>query len=285
MYWSPIRTRLLVGMLTPAIRAKAATPLAGSVADFRDCRLRVAPSLHPPHREGCRKGVPVGSLWHLPQPSPRAVKAGAGRIQDDFQPRISTNATLPSNQGLASLANSWTGCAVFTVSITIRQPLRPGFFGPGPVFPPVGRLGLVGAVPPLLTTTFMPALALFLSRLAPSGAACALAGLVCGLASGFTSDLGSSLPFASPRAAAEGFALPARPARSRLTVAGRLRALRRCAALRAAAVRGASGRRRAGIAAVPSDASSKAAATAAVTSSIDAMPSTVWRRSRKSPPL
>src|SRR6266404_5630105 len=43
MYWSPIRARLLVGTLRPAIRAKAVTPVA-------DCRF--VPPPYPPRLRG-----------------------------------------------------------------------------------------------------------------------------------------------------------------------------------------------------------------------------------------
>src|SRR5262249_26130799 len=196
---------------------------------------------------------------------------GATKVM--LSPRVSTSATRPSNQGLASLKNSLTGCEVFTVSIAIRQPLRPRFFAPGPVFPPVGPSGLVGRPPPRLTTTFIPALALFLPRLAlPGVAAGALTGLVSALVSDLASALVSALALALPRPPAAGFTAPGTAERVRRTG---LRALRRCAALRAAAVRGAIGRRRAGAAAAPSRVWSNSAAMAALTSSIEAMPSTV----------
>src|SRR5215813_12957758 len=84
MYWSPIRTRLLVGMLTPAIRAKAVTPVADSCVD------RLIPHSDP--------------LRHLPPPRLRRgrVDRAAHIPPDDPQRRISTNATPPSDQGLAS---------------------------------------------------------------------------------------------------------------------------------------------------------------------------------------
>src|SRR5215468_6672949 len=126
MYWSPIRTRLLVGMLTPAIRAKAVTPFAD---------LRVVPPRYPSRHagEGSEGHVPIVHRRTVPHPYPPPlgrVGVGAGRIQHHALPRVSTSATRPSNQGLASLKNSLTGCGVFTVSIAIRQPLRPRFFAP-----------------------------------------------------------------------------------------------------------------------------------------------------------
>src|SRR5258708_4245696 len=167
MYWSPIRTRLLVGMLTPAIRAKAVTPFADFFASCpRPTRM--------PGRVG--RGHVLSSTAALPQ------GRGVQGAQHHAPPHVSTSATRPSNQGLASLKNSLTGCGVFTVSIAIRQPLRPRFFAPGPVFPPLGRSGLVGALPPRLTTTFIPALALVLPRLATPGVVGALAALVSALA-------------------------------------------------------------------------------------------------------
>src|SRR5260370_26947 len=105
MYWSPIRTRLLVGMLTPAIRAKAVTPFAD---------LRVVPPPYPPgmRRRVGRGHVPIVHCRTVPALSaPRGrVGVGAGRTQHQALPRVSTSATRPSNQGLASLKNSLTGC-------------------------------------------------------------------------------------------------------------------------------------------------------------------------------
>ncbi len=148
----------------------------------------------------------------------------------------------------------------------IRQPLGEGFFAPGRVFPPPGRLGLVGGLRPRLKAVFTPALAFFLPRLAtPVVAARALADF------DLLSDLDPALALAL--AAKPGFAAPARATPTRL--AGGLRALRRCAALRAAAVRGGIGRRRAGALAAASEARSSRAAMAALTSSTVAMPSTV----------
>src|SRR6266436_9755375 len=218
MYWSPIRTRLLVGMLTPAIRAKAVTPFADfcvadfCVADFCVVRLPYPPGM----RGGVGKGqVPIVHCRTVPTRSaPKGGGMGCRRIQHHALPRISTSATRPSTQGLASLKNSLTGCGVFTVSIAIRQPLRPRFFAPGPLFPPGGRSGLVGALPPRLTTTFIPALALVLPRLATAGVAGALAALVSalalGLVSDLTADLASDLAPTLPRTAAAGLTAPGR---------------------------------------------------------------------------
>src|SRR5215475_6295186 len=65
-------------------------------------------------------------------------------------------------QGPASLRNSLTGCGVFTVSMAVRQPLRPRFLAPRRVFPPLGPLAPPGALPPRLAATLTPTLALFL---------------------------------------------------------------------------------------------------------------------------
>src|SRR5215471_15305567 len=105
--------------------------------------------------------------------------------------------------------------------MAVRQPLRPRFFVPGRDFPPLGRSGLVGALPPRLATTLTPALAVFFPRLAPRFA-------------GGPADFSLDLGFAFRPGAAASFAVLARAAVAR--AAGVRRALRRCAALRVAAV-------------------------------------------------
>src|SRR6266446_9167271 len=85
MYWSPIRTRLLVGMLTPAIRAKAVTPFADfcvadfCVADFCVVRLPYPPGM----RGGVGKGqVPIVHCRTVPTRSaPKGGGMGCRRIQ------------------------------------------------------------------------------------------------------------------------------------------------------------------------------------------------------------
>src|SRR5215470_2487443 len=80
MYWSPIRTRLLVGMLTPAIRAKAITP----VADFR-----------------------VGRCVYVPDfPLQRPREHSVSLTRSD-QHDVSTNATPPSKQGVVEEFFDW----------------------------------------------------------------------------------------------------------------------------------------------------------------------------------
>src|SRR5882762_5279458 len=79
MYWSPIRTRLLVGMLTPAIRAKAVTPFADfCVADFCVVRLPYPPGMRGRGREG------PGSYRPLPHcPHPIRPQRGRDGVQAD----------------------------------------------------------------------------------------------------------------------------------------------------------------------------------------------------------
>jgi len=210
---------------------------------------------------------------------------------------ISANTTPPSNQGLASLKNVLTGRAVCTVSLAIRQPLGPGFFARGLVFPPVRR-GFAKpdlaepdlaepdlAEPDLadgrrLTAALTPAFALSLFR---PGAALTAGFTVDSVAKDLVTELALdalAADFVAPdrpavlappfvaglrarppcRADAPVFEAPsfaevlaffvavflapgsaATPSR-----ANGQRALRRCAALRAAVVRGPAGRRRCG---------------------------------------
>src|ERR1700730_10923383 len=259
MYWSPIRTRLLVGMLTPAIRAKAVTP----VADFH---------------AGWFVRLPIPRQRPAPLQRRRETRRERNRRTGSALHKHKHDAALKTRP--ASLKNSVTGCELFTVSMAVRQPLRPRFFPPGGVFPPVGPAGLVRALPPRLATTLAPAaLAFFLprfasSRLVADGCFTDVAPDVApDLTTGRTPDLTADLPFALVLAAAAGLRAPARGA---ITRPAGLRALRRCAALRAATVRGATGRRRADIAATLSASWSKtAAAMAALTFSTGAIPSTV----------
>src|SRR6202030_79113 len=223
MYWSPIRTRLLVGMLTPAIRAKAVTP----VADFH---------------AGWFVRFPIPLQRPAPPQRRREIRRERNRHTGSALHKHKHDAALETRP--ASLKNSVTGCQVFTVSMAVRQPLRPRFFPPGRVFPPVGPAGLVGAFAPRLATTLAPAaLAFFLPRF-PSPrlvAAGCFGDVATDLTAGRAADLTADLAFALVLAVAAGLRAPGRPA---ITRPAGLRALRRCAALRAAAVRGATGRRR-----------------------------------------
>src|SRR3984893_19246655 len=194
MYWSPIRTRLLVGMLTPAIRAKAVTP----VADFH---------------AGWFVRFPIPRQRPAPLQRRRETRRERNRRTGSALHKHKHDAALKTRP--ASLKNSVTGCEVFTVSMAVRQPLRPRFFPPGGVFPPVGPAGLVGALPPRLATTFAPAaLAFFLPRFASprlvadgcfSDVAPHLgADLTAGRTPDLTADLIADLAFALVLAAAAG---------------------------------------------------------------------------------
>lgn len=219
------------------------------------------------------------------------------------QRHISTNATPPSNQGLASLKNSLTGRRLCTVSLPIRQPLGPGFFARELLFPPVRRPGLAAPLPPRLRRVLTPTFALFLLRPAAAAVVAELAlglvpaldagadfvadfvaGLVAGwpadliadlvadLAPDFLADLAPALTL-PPRLPLPAFAPPGSAATPDL-VSGQ-RALRRCAALRAEALRDSDGRRRSGAAPGEPAAWPRASAMAVATSSIGAIPSTV----------
>src|SRR5258707_1169400 len=198
MYWSPIRTRLLVGMLTPAIRAKAVTP----VADFH---------------AGWFVRFPIPLQRPVPLQRRRETRRERNRRTGSASHKHKHDAALKTRP--ASLKNSVTGCEVFTVSMAVRQPLRPRFFPPGGVFPPVGPAGLVGALPPRLATTLAPAaLAFFLPRFASPRlvAAGCLADVATDLTVGRTADLTADLAFALEFAAAAGLRAPARAAITRL---------------------------------------------------------------------
>ena len=226
---------------------------------------------------------------------------------------ISTNTTPPSSQGWASLKNSLTGRRLCTVSLAIRQPLGPGFFAREFDFPPLPP-GLTEAdvfaeadglaEASRLTAALIPALALFLFRPTADLAAGLAADLAAedlaaedlaaeGLA---TEEPAPDLEVDTGRAADPVVAvdrladleaaalLRTAPdlavdvlAPDRAAMPGRAsgqRPLRRCAALRAEAVRVAGLRRSGGVPGPPAI-WPRISAMAAVTSSIEAMPSTI----------
>src|SRR6202030_3720747 len=182
MYWSPIRTRLLVGMLTPAIRAKAVTP----VADFH---------------AGWFVRFPIPLQRPAPPQRRREIRRERNQHSGSALHKHKHDAALETRP--ASLKNSVTACHLFTVSMAVRQPLRPRFFPPGRVFPPVGPAGLVGALAPRLATTLAPAaLAFFLPRFASPRLAAAgcftdvATDLAVGRVADVTADLTADLAFA-----------------------------------------------------------------------------------------
>src|SRR5258707_1143936 len=106
MYWSPIRTRLLVGMFTPSILANAGTPLADWATDLPVGRTAVcsrawavawkfaaAAGLRAPARAAIPRLAGVRALWLCDAWRAAAVRGAAGGRRADIAPPLSWSKT------------------------------------------------------------------------------------------------------------------------------------------------------------------------------------------------